>query len=112
MPISRATGLLCPDEVARRVELDEVVRLAVPEALALICGLIVHRLTRLVGDVGNPIVQSRELLGDARAAGEVRPACLLLPVRLHRLADRAVADILAGATGSAAGQQEGGDEGK
>jgi hypothetical protein len=105
-------GLLRPDQVARRVELDEVVRLAIPEALTLMRGLIVHRLTRLMGDIGNPILQSRELFGDARAAGEVRPARLLLPVRLHRLGDRAVADILAGAAGSAAGHQGHGDEGK
>jgi len=110
--MSRATGLLRPDQVARGVEFDEVVRLAVPEALALIRGLVVHRLTRPMGDVGNPILQPRELLGDARATGEVRPGRLLLPVRLHRLADGAVADILAGTAGSAAGQREHGDEGK
>jgi hypothetical protein len=112
MPMSRATGLLRADQVARRIELDEVVRLAAPETLALIRGLIVHRLTRLVRHVRNPVLQSRELLGDARAAREVRPARPLLPVSLHRFADRAVADILAGAAGPAAGQQGHGDNGK
>jgi hypothetical protein len=98
--------------MARGVELDEVMGLSVPEPLALVSRLIVHRLPGFVGNVRNPVGQAGELLGDARAAGKVRSVRLRLLVRLHRLVYRAVACVLAGAAASATGNQDGSGEGK
>ena len=89
-----------------------MVRLAVAKPLALVCGLIVHRLARIMRDVHDPIREPLELLGDAWPAAQVGAVRLRLAVRLHRLVDRAVAGVLAGTAAPAADQQDQWKKGK
>jgi hypothetical protein len=41
--------------------------LALTVAAALVGGVVVDVLARIVGDVGDPVVEARQLLGDARS---------------------------------------------
>src|SRR4051812_36293934 len=108
MPISRATRrsiaarvLLRPDQLARRIELHEVVRLAGTESLALVGRLVIDRLTRVVGDVRDPVGKATKLLGDAGPGAQVDPACLGVTEYLHRLANGAVLVARLGAVAAA-----------
>jgi hypothetical protein len=92
--------------VPLRIQLDEVVRLPVAVARALIGRLVVNRLARLVGDVGDPVGQVRKLLGDARTAAEIGAVALGLVIRLHSLGDSTIALGLAGPTTSASSEKD------
>jgi hypothetical protein len=72
-----------------------MMRVSVPEALALVLGLVVDRLAGVMGDVGDPVGEARrgQCLRDARARAQIltRDPCLLvghlrLPDRLELLA--------------------------
>src|SRR5215211_7225035 len=62
-----------------------MMRLPVAEPLALVRGIVIHRLARIVGDIGDPVGQPRQPLGYARAAVEVPAAGLRLVVGPLRL---------------------------
>src|SRR4051794_40767316 len=86
-------------------------RLPGPVAPALVGGDIVNRLTRVVGDVGDPVRHAGKLLGDARAPVEVGPVGLGLVIRGHGLVHGPITKVLAGTPAATACQDNGGDEG-
>jgi hypothetical protein len=89
-----------------------VVRLAGPEAPALVRRQLVDGLARRVGDVGNPVRKTGQLLGDARAVVELGARRLRLAVGLHRRDHRAVTLGLRGATPATARQEKDEKQGK
>jgi hypothetical protein len=99
--------LLGPDQLPVRRQLDEVVRLARAVPLALVGRLVVHRLSRVVCDVGNPVGQAGEALRDAGAGAQVLPGrprlaegdlCLVDGLLAIALADVRAAAATAGDT--------------
>jgi hypothetical protein len=80
---------ICPDEVPLRIELDEVVGASLTVYLALVFGLVVHRLAGVVGDVGDPV--GLEVLRDARTVREVGTSLFLLLVDLSGVGNGGVA---------------------
>ena len=69
---------LGPDQLPVRRQLDEVVRFAPAVPLALVRRLVVHRLSWVVRDVGDPVGQAGQALRDARAGAQVLPGRLRL----------------------------------
>jgi hypothetical protein len=67
---------LLPDKSTLRGELDEVVRLPGAVSLALVRGVFVDRLTRVMGDIGDPVGQAGEALRNAWTTAEVLPGGL------------------------------------
>ena len=117
-PMIRAgIRLLRADQLTVDVELDEVMRLARAEALALIRGLIVDRLTRIVGHVRDPIGEGRKALGDAGARAQVDAGRLSLSKGVLGLVNRALraarADVRtpAAAGGERQDEKSGNEEG-
>ena len=90
-----------------------MVRISIAESCALISGYVVDRLARIVSDVDDPVGQTRELLGDARAVSQIPSARLHLLVSLHGRGHGLVLITLAAlVTATAASHHEGDEEGE
>jgi hypothetical protein len=69
-------GLLRPDQIAGRVQLDEVACFAIAGPGTLIGRVVIDRLARVVGDVGDPVGKAWQVVGDAWALLKSAPAFL------------------------------------
>src|SRR5512132_3490519 len=114
IPMMRASVnsslLLGPAQLPVRRQLDEVVRLARAVPLALVGRLVVHRLSRVVRDVGDPVGQAGEALRDAGSGAQVPPGRLRLAERDLCLVDGLLAIARADVRAAASAADDQGDE--